>query len=80
MEGRMTHILKKLAALSCIATLMFSTRSFAQQPTPPKESLQVPPHGPSLKGIRAPNFMLRDLSGKSISLKDYAGKPVVVNF
>jgi thiol-disulfide isomerase/thioredoxin len=59
---------------------MFSTRSFAQHPASAKESLQVPPHGPSLKGKRAPNFVLHDLSGKSISLKDYAGKPVVANF
>ena len=28
----------------------------------------------------SPNFALHDLSGKSVALKDYAGKPVVVNF
>jgi len=76
----MAHILKRQAVLGFIAALMFSMRSFAQQPASPKESLQVPPHGPSFKGKRAPNFVLHDLSGKSVTLKDYAGKPVVVNF
>jgi len=80
MEGRMTHILKRLTVPGFIAALTFSTLSFAQHPASPKESLQIPPHGPSFKGKRAPNFVLHDLSGKSISLKDYAGKPVVVNF
>jgi thiol-disulfide isomerase/thioredoxin len=37
-------------------------------------------HGPSYKGRLARNFTLRDLSGKRVSLKDYAGKPVVINF
>jgi peroxiredoxin len=80
MEGRMKHILKRLAVLGFIAALMFSTHSFAQQPALPKDSLHIPPHAPSFKGKRARNFVLHDLSGKSISLKDYAGKPVVVNF
>ena len=79
-EGRMTHTLKRLAILGFITVLMFSTRSFAQDPAVPKKNLQVPPHGPSLKGKRAPDFLLYDLSGKPVSLKDYAGKPVVVNF
>jgi len=78
--GKMTHVLKKSMVLSCIAALLLSTCTFAQHPAAAKESLQIPPHGPSLKGKRAPNFVLHDLSGKSISLKDYAGKPVVVNF
>ena len=76
----MTHILKRLGVLGFIAALTFSTYSFGQHPASPKESLQVPPHGPSLKGKRAPNFLLRDLAGKPVSLKDYAGKPLVVNF
>jgi thiol-disulfide isomerase/thioredoxin len=76
----MTHVRKRLAVLGCTVALMLSTRSFAQHPASPKENLQVPPHGPSLKGKRARNFVLYDLSGKPVSLKDYAGKPVVVNF
>jgi peroxiredoxin len=78
-QGGMMHLLKRLAILGIIAVLIFSTDSFAQQPSP-KESLSVPPHGASFKGKHAPNFVLRDLSGKSISLKDYAGKPIVLNF
>lgn len=76
-KDRMTHSLKGLAILAFIGTSMLS---FAQQPAAPKESLKVPPHGPSFKGKRARNFVLRDLSGKSIALKDYAGKPIIVNF
>lgn len=76
----MIHILKRLDALGFIAALTCSTRSFAGHQASPNESMQIPPHGPSFKGKRAPNFALHDLSGKSVALKDYAGKPVVVNF
>lgn len=76
----MKHIQKSFVVLGFIGALTFSTCSFAQHPASAKESLQVPAHGPSLKGKRAPNFVLHDLSGKSISLNNYAGKPVVVNF
>jgi peroxiredoxin len=76
----MTHILKTVSVFVFIAALLFSTRSFAQSADSPKENLQVPPHGPSFKGKRAPNFRLHDLSGKPVSLKDYVGKPVVLNF
>ena len=61
-------------------TLVISTRSFVQRTESPEDNLHVPPHGPSFKGKHAPNFVLYDFSGKSISLMDYAGKPVVVNF
>lgn len=80
MKSRMIHVLKRLAVVGFLAILTLSTRSFAQQPASPKGSLQIPLHGPSFKGKHAPNFVLRDLSGKPISLKDYAGKPVIVNF
>jgi len=76
----MTHSLKRLPILGFIVALTLSTRSFAQHPASPKEGLQIPPHGPSFKGKRAPNFLLHDLSGRLVSLKDYAGKPVIVNF
>ena len=78
-EGRMTHLLRRLAGIGCITALTFLTRSYAQNPVP-RESLHIPPHGPSLKGKRAGKFVLHDLSGRSISLEDYAGKPVVLNF
>jgi thiol-disulfide isomerase/thioredoxin len=79
-KGRMTYSRNGLAVLGFIVVLMFSPRSFAQHPAPSKESLQAPPHGPSFVGKRARHFVLRDLSGQSISLRDFAGKPVIVNF
>jgi thiol-disulfide isomerase/thioredoxin len=76
----MTNVLKTLAVLGFTTALVVSTHSSAQRTDSPKENLQVPPHGPSFKGRRAPNFLLHDLSGKPVSLNDYVGKPVVVNF
>jgi thiol-disulfide isomerase/thioredoxin len=79
-EGRRTDTLKRLAILAFMAALTFSARSSAQSPASSKDNLQIPRHGPSFKGKRAPNFLLHDLSGKPVSLKDYVGKPVIVNF
>jgi thiol-disulfide isomerase/thioredoxin len=36
--------------------------------------------GASLKGKAAPNFTLVDLVGKKVSLADFKGHPVIVNF
>jgi cytochrome oxidase Cu insertion factor (SCO1/SenC/PrrC family) len=30
--------------------------------------------------VEAPNFALKDMSGKEVSLKDYRGKVVLLNF
>lgn len=79
-EASLTHILKRLFILGLIAVSAFSTRSWSQPPDSARESVEVLPHGPSFKGKLAKNFVLRDLSGKTISLKDYAGKPVILNF
>ena len=76
----MRHVGKKLAILGAIAFLTLAMPALAQPQGSAKQSLQIPPHGPSFKGKRARNFVLRDLSGRSVSLKDYAGKPVIVNF
>jgi thiol-disulfide isomerase/thioredoxin len=35
---------------------------------------------PKLRGKAAPGFMLTDLDGKKVSLSDYKGRPVLVNF
>ena len=35
---------------------------------------------PKLRGKVAPGFMLTDLDGKKVSLSDYKGRPVLVNF
>ena len=32
------------------------------------------------EGMKAPNFALRGLDGKEHQLKDYAGRPVIINF
>ena len=40
----------------------------------------LPDNTPDLRGKVAPNFTLKDLSGKTVSLKDYRGKAVLVNF
>ena len=42
------------------------------------ESLEA--EGASLRGKPAPSFTLTDTSGKRVSLADFKGKPVVVNF
>jgi thiol-disulfide isomerase/thioredoxin len=76
----LTHTLKRLVILGLIAVSAFSTRSFSQPSDSPKESVTVLPHGRSFKGKHERNFVLKDLSGKTISLRDYAGKPVIVNF
>jgi thiol-disulfide isomerase/thioredoxin len=36
--------------------------------------------GPSIRGQVAPGFTLVDITGKKVSLADYKGRPVVVNF
>jgi peroxiredoxin len=40
----------------------------------------VSPSGDSLRGRQAPNFTLVDTAGHKVSLADFKGKPVVVNF
>ena len=35
---------------------------------------------PKMQGKQAPNFTLVDLDGKKVSLSDYKGRPVLVNF
>jgi hypothetical protein len=35
---------------------------------------------PTLVGKSAPNFTLKDLSGREVSLSDYRGKPVLLAF
>jgi len=74
------YILNKLLILALITVSSLSTRAFSLPPDSSKESLTVLPHGPSFKGKHARNFVLKDLSGRTVSLTDYAGKPVVVNF
>jgi protein SCO1/2 len=43
-------------------------------PQSPFEGAQLP------RGLRAPNFSLRDENGKRVTMSEYRGKPVVVTF
>jgi protein SCO1/2 len=45
-----------------------------QAPKSAFEGAQLPP------GVRAPDFKLRDERGRTVSMKEYRGKPVVVTF
>lgn len=78
-EDQLINNMTRLALIACITVLTFPTRFYAQHPIT-TESSHPPPHGPSFRGKRAGNFTLHDLSGRSVSLQDYTGKPVVVNF
>jgi thiol-disulfide isomerase/thioredoxin len=44
------------------------------------EAEQSPVEGYHLRGKAAPKFVLTDLDGKKVSLADYKGRPVLVNF
>lgn len=51
-------------------------------PASPAADNAAPPdaEGAGLRGKAAPAFTLKDLSGKKVSLSDFKGHPVVVNF
>jgi len=44
------------------------------------QSSQAPAEGYHLRGKTAPTFVLTNLEGKKVSLSDYKGRPVLVNF
>ncbi len=52
----------------------------ALTPVKPGEQAANPNAAPALDGKPAPAFSLRDLDGKKVSLADYKGRPVLVNF
>jgi thiol-disulfide isomerase/thioredoxin len=54
-----------------------SKGAIAPQASKPSE---LPDETPDLRGKVAPNFTLKDLNGNAVSLKDYRGKAVLVNF
>jgi peroxiredoxin len=41
---------------------------------------EAAPAGPAREGMAAPDFTLTSLDGEELSLSDYAGRPVLVNF
>jgi thiol-disulfide isomerase/thioredoxin len=46
----------------------------------PADQSQSESEQPSMRGKVAPGFTLTDLQGKKVSLSDYKGRPVLVNF
>jgi thiol-disulfide isomerase/thioredoxin len=54
----------------------------AQDPAPPDDEADIPENDytTKLNGKAAPNFTLQDLDGKKISLANYKGHPLVVDF
>jgi peroxiredoxin len=46
----------------------------------PEEDAAGAASGPVREGVVAPDFMLTTLDGETVSLSDYAGQPVLVNF
>lgn len=57
-----------------IAVAIVATACTRQEPTPPTEQ------GPVEVGQRAPAFSLESVGGGTVSLSDYAGKPVLLYF
>lgn len=49
-------------------------------PGKPGQEEQMPAEGYHLRGKAAPGFVLTNLEGKKVSLSDYRGRPVLVNF
>jgi peroxiredoxin len=75
-----------LAAVVAIATISLAVFSFAGAPDSPKASvagftdatggLNVAPS----RGALAPDFTLINLAGEEVSLSDFRGQPIVINF
>jgi peroxiredoxin len=49
-------------------------------PASPATNESVAPEGYELRGQTAPSFTLTDISGRKVSLAEFKGRPVVVNF
>ena len=77
---------KILAAIITIASISLAVFSFAGTPDSPKAAaagftdgtggLDVAPS----RGARAPDFTLINLAGEEVSLSDFRGQPIVINF
>jgi len=77
-----------LVALLAVATVFYDDLS-AQFGTDPLTTTQPPaqednrtdaPEGEDRQPVAAPDFTVEDIDGNPVSLSDFIGKPVVVNF
>jgi cytochrome oxidase Cu insertion factor (SCO1/SenC/PrrC family) len=59
---------------TAIALAIVTTACTRQEPTTTAQ------HGPVEVGQRAPEFVLESASGGTVSLSDYAGRPVLLYF
>jgi peroxiredoxin len=79
---RPVGICGRTTAAGVLTLICFLPAAAPQQPTPastPNDSKSAADSS-SLLGKDAPAFVVKTLGGKQVSLADYKGKPVVVNF
>lgn len=70
-------LIKKLATFAIIAFV--SCNAYSQQPTAPKATENQEVKQGLKPGDQAPNFKYKDISGKEVSLSDFAGKYVYLD-
>jgi cytochrome c biogenesis protein CcmG/thiol:disulfide interchange protein DsbE len=80
MQGRNTVLIVVTVALLITATALAdrATRLPKQSPSPENTGAPVPVE--KVAGLPAPQLTLKDLDGKDVSLSEYKGKVVLVNF
>jgi cytochrome c biogenesis protein CcmG/thiol:disulfide interchange protein DsbE len=80
MQGRNTVLIVVTVALLITATALAdrATRLPKQNPSPENTGAPVPTE--KVAGLPEPELTLKDLDGKDVSLSEYKGKVVLVNF
>jgi peroxiredoxin len=71
-RGTIAALLSALVVVSCAPTTPEATAAPTRVPTAPMVGVK--------EGNMAPNLTLSDLEGRTVSLADFAGRPVLVNF
>jgi len=69
-----------VAAVAGVTAFVVSDNQATDRATTVKGAAQATIDGVATVGELAPDFELKTLDGKTVRLRDYAGKPVVVNF
>ncbi len=75
----MTNILRLLASMVILSGLILAGCDGGTEPQPSQPDGNPAAAAPK-EGAPAPEFELLDLEGKTVSLSDYKGKPVMLNF